>query len=106
MPPDQSGELKAMDLATLLIVYGNWRGRFLPQRPRRVHFSRELNADQPQSIHRAALDRISADIEAGAELAPYLSTRIETAYVPHADRRDCLPILTQPLHTTGCTTSI
>jgi hypothetical protein len=87
MPVDPSGELAAMDLSNLLVVYGNWRSRFIAHRPRRVHLSRELEAALPRLEHRATLETIRAEIEAGVSLTPRLSKNIEVAYVPRAERK-------------------
>ncbi|MDP9347512.1 MAG: hypothetical protein M3P44_17720 [Actinomycetota bacterium] len=76
-----------MDLANLLIVYGNWRGRFVSSKPRKVHFSRELAAALPGSQHEAAIHTVCAEIEAGDDLTPRLSKGVDVAYVPRQERK-------------------
>jgi len=83
---DPSGELVAMDLEPLLVVYGTWRGRQLAATPRRVRESKELRASAERSTHRGAYDAIVADIRAGNDLNRYLSRALETAYVPTTAR--------------------
>ncbi len=86
LPADPSGELAAQDLRGLLIVHANWRARRVSPRPRCVHRSTELGMSPGGSEHRAAIGAIAADIEAGNDLNPRLSRRIDSAYVPVADR--------------------
>lgn len=84
--PDPSGEIGGMSLSDLLIVYLNWRGRFIPSRPRTAHLSSELLASAKYRQHRTALDAIVAKVEAGDDLTPHLSTRIGTPYEPTTSR--------------------
>jgi hypothetical protein len=86
MPPDPSGELQQMQLADLLIVFGTWRARLIPARPRKVHVSAELSGAVP-SEHQAAFDAIVKKIRRGNDLRPHLSERVSTAYVPTAEAR-------------------
>ena len=86
MPPDPSGELEASPLNSLLLTYGNWRSRFVHTQPRTVHLSSKLRASLQATEHKAALGAISAAIQAGDDLTPYLSRGIKTAYVPQAQR--------------------
>jgi hypothetical protein len=81
MAPDSSGELAQMTLADLHITYLNWRGRFISQRPRKVHTSQEIDAAH-LGQHQATFDSIVKAIEHGDDLTRHLSTRVTTAYVP------------------------
>ncbi len=83
---DSGGELEAKTLGELLIAYGNWRARFVPQRPRTVHRSNELDANSKSSEHEEALGTITAAIEIGDNITPYLSERVMTAYQSTASR--------------------
>jgi hypothetical protein len=86
MPSDPSGELRQMQLADLLIVFGTWRSRLIPARPRTVHVSEELNGAVPQE-HQAAFDAIIKKIRGGDDLTSHLSAQVSTAYVPTAEAR-------------------
>ena len=76
-----------MDLAELLLVYGNWRGRFVKARPREVHISCELAAELANSPHETAVTQIAQDLATGVDLTPRLSTGVAVAYVPLAERK-------------------
>jgi hypothetical protein len=88
---DPSGELSAMRLDEILIVYGTWRTRQLFPMPRSTHISRELSASTELGAHQTAFDAIAADIAAGNDLGRYLSRASETAYEPVTSRAVRLP---------------
>lgn len=87
LPADPRGELAAMDLQRLLVVYGTWRGRFIPQCPRTVHMARELARSLPGSEHEASVRMIRAEFEAGADLNRRLSNDTLIAYTPSAKQQ-------------------
>jgi hypothetical protein len=87
MGGDVSGEFAAMGVANIVIVYLNWRARFIPTVPRRVRLSRELIASAKYTEHRRVVDAITAKIEGGEDLTPHLSKDIWTVYIPAAKRR-------------------
>jgi hypothetical protein len=82
MPPDATGSLAAKDLGDLLITYGTWRSRFVAMRPRRVHWSRELDTSPKATNHETAIEAVAEKIEAGADLTPHLSKGIVHAHDP------------------------
>lgn len=82
MPPDPTGELAAMPIERLLMVFGNWRARFVLARPRRVHISKELQQSTKDGEHRAALAAIRDAVVQGRDLTPHLSRDTRVAYQP------------------------
>jgi len=82
MPPDPSGQLAGMPLGSLLIRWFNWRDRFVPARPRVVHFSAELASGPAATTHAVALAAVTSEIETGQDLTPRLSTRVNAAFLP------------------------
>ena len=77
---------------SLLRVYGNWRSRFIPQRPREVHISRELQQELDASPPWAAkVATVLDEIRRGENLEPRLSTRVDVAYLPPEKRRRAGP---------------
>lgn len=86
MPPDTTGELSSMPLRELLGVYWTWRERFPEPRPRTVHRSQELDASSQAQRYSAELTELERKMNAGEDLTPHLSERVETAYIPESER--------------------
>jgi hypothetical protein len=88
LPADPSGELAAMDFAALLTTYGNWRGRFVPQRSRTLQISRELQAELAAGPEwQTAEEMVLDEIRVGEDLTPRLGKNVDIAYVPRAQRK-------------------
>ncbi len=74
--------LKAMKTRQLLIIYENWRERFISQRPRTVHISVKLNANPliGQGEFSGVLEEICERIKNGCDLNPHLSKGVLDGY--------------------------
>lgn len=83
---DPSGELAAKPFAALLIVYLNWRSRFVPVRRRQVHLSAELQAGPKYLQYQAVVNAVSAKIQAGVDLTPHLSRSVTSTYASNNGR--------------------
>lgn len=86
IPPDPSGELAAMALSDLLVIYGSWRQRFIEPRPRSVHLSREFEEHLPRSLYTSVISDICAALDTGGDLTPHLSTDVLVAHMPDEKR--------------------
>jgi hypothetical protein len=64
--------LSDLPVRELLSVYYNWRNRFVSARPRTVHQSKELIVK-----NRPEVQKLAQKIQAGCDLSPHLSTRVE-----------------------------
>jgi hypothetical protein len=84
--PDPSGELGAMSLSDLVIVYANWSTRLVAVHPRTVHVSARLKASAEYAKNRSDVDALAAKIESGLDITPHLSKDIKTRYVPISRR--------------------
>jgi hypothetical protein len=86
MPPDPSGELAGKPFRELLHIYGNWRGRHPYARPRTVHQSTEMLASAEAQTFSAEIAELVRKIEAGEDLTPHLSERVDTAFLSVQER--------------------
>lgn len=84
--PDPSGELSAMSLPDVLLVYLNWCARLIPTQRREVLKSTELVQSAAYQTHRAVIDAIATKISRGEDLTPHLSRGVEVRYKPTAER--------------------
>lgn len=89
----QRHELESLELRDLLTVYGNWRYRRPPPRPRFVHISRELEKEMRTGDAPAALGPLIQKIKDGNALKPFLSRNVDVAVDrsernPHHRRKD------------------
>jgi hypothetical protein len=80
----QRHELEGLELRELLTVYGNWRYRYPPAKPRRVHISRELQEEMEDGKPPKALTLLIQRIKDGDDLKPFLSRNVKVAF----DRRN------------------
>lgn len=78
--PHTAGELAGMGTADLVIVYLNWRGRFVVPVPRRVHRAVELITSTGYTAHRGIVDDLAARLAAGDDVAPHLSRDVAIAH--------------------------
>jgi len=85
LPPETAGELVGMGTADLVIVYLNWRGRFVAPVPRRVHWAPELVASTGYSTHRDVVNELAARLAAGDDVAPHLSRDVAVAHTSQPD---------------------
>jgi hypothetical protein len=92
MPADPAGDLAQMPFGELLFVFGTWRSRLVPPRPRQVHESSALAANAKRKEYAAALEAIIEKIRGGGDLKPHLSRQINFPHIAEADRTR------QPLH--------
>jgi hypothetical protein len=74
--------LAELDVSQLLIIYVNWRERFVPQNARTVHVSEELRTSALISKGElsSAFKKICRKIAAGGDLTPRLSRKIATGF--------------------------
>lgn len=80
--PEDRAELEAMHYSDLLILYLNWRSRYITPRPRTVHRSKAFT-DNPRSsdpIYTPGIDQIIHLIETGGDLGPHLSRGVKYGY--------------------------
>jgi hypothetical protein len=80
--PGEKVTLASKRAVDLLIIYVNWLRRLVPARPRRVHRSKALIANQFAPAHHAGLDQLVAKIETGVNITPHLSRGILEGFKP------------------------
>jgi hypothetical protein len=74
------GDMAALELRALVQDYVTWRHRFPSARPRKVHESDTLAKSDLSGRYAGGLAAIKRDIEAGADLTPYLSSLVRFAH--------------------------
>src|SRR3712207_4180722 len=74
------GDLDSLDLRSLVHDYVTWRTRFPSARPRTIHESDAFARNPLRSRYADGLAAILRDVEAGADLEPYLSGRVWKAH--------------------------
>ena len=74
------GDLNALELRALVQDYVTWRARFPTTRPRKVHESDVFAANSLRTRYTDGLAAIRRDLEAGADVEPYLSRRVWKAH--------------------------
>ena len=81
--PQTRRALEAKGAIELLIVFGNWRRRFVEPVRRKVHRSREFMESRFHRDPRYAgeIAALVAKIQDGRSIEPHLSTRVNDAYV-------------------------
>lgn len=91
MPAEAQAVLHDTSLHHHLVEYQTWRGRFIAQRPRRVHESKELGAREIN------LSSLVSKIKVGEDLTPHLSRRVQNPFeniaapaLEHRTDRDAL----------------
>jgi hypothetical protein len=74
--------LAELDVSQLLIIYVNWRERFVPQNARAVHISDELRTNPliTEGALSSPFKEICRKIERGGDLTPHLSRKIATGF--------------------------
>lgn len=80
--PALFAELASKDARELLIIYHNWMTRHVYPTPRQILTSKAYNANPIVMQRKDDLDALIAKIEAGIDLRPHLSTRVETVIEP------------------------
>jgi hypothetical protein len=76
-PEDARAQLHAMNLIELLGRYVNWADRFIAPRPRRVSTWEGFLRHGSGETHADAIWELAEKIEAGIDLKPFLSERVE-----------------------------
>lgn len=80
--PTLCAELASKDVRELLIIYHNWMARHVYPTPRQILKSKAYNANPIVAQRKDDLDALISKIEAGIDLRPHLSTRVETVIEP------------------------
>lgn len=80
--PEDHAELEAKRVDELLILYLNWRSRYVTPRPRKVHRSKALDANAlaTDPTYQPGIERITYLIETGGDLGPHLSRGVKYGY--------------------------
>lgn len=86
LPHDRSdaavtSALHGMSTSDLLIKWFNWNSRLIPANPRKVHQSKEFQANKVVTARKPEIDALISEIEAGTDLTKYLSRGVKHGYI-------------------------
>lgn len=75
---------KALELKTpkdLLVIFLNWKSRFVPVQPRSIYESSAFCNNSIRKTMSAEIDKVICEIKTGVDLTPRLSNRVKCGFV-------------------------